>query len=109
MTDPSGARSANQPHADDPDTVPPSQPDADTPAGSTDEPDDPTAGAGGHAATDRPQVGAPEGTLPDAPAAEGTSEAAEPVQGVHTPDVGPGGEQVDTAATPVPGRTEGSR
>lgn len=109
MTDPSGARSANQPHGADPDVVPPSLPAADTPAGATDEPDDPTAGAGEHAATDRPQVGAPERAVPDAPPATGTSEAAEPVQGVHTPDVGPGGEQVDTATTPVPGRTQGSR
>ena len=109
MTDPTGSRSANQTHADDTDEVPPGQPDADGTSGSTDEPDDPTAGAGGVAETDRPQVGAPEGTLPEAPAMPGTTEAATPVQGTHTPDVGPGGEQLDTDSHPVPGRTDGSR
>lgn len=113
MTDPTGSRSANQPHADDPEQVPASQPDADGTSGSTDEPDDPTAGnsapAGDLGETDRPPVGAPEGTVPEAPAMPGTSESAEPVQGTHTPDVGPGGEQIDTDSHPMPGRTDGAR
>jgi hypothetical protein len=36
--------------------------------------------------------------------AEGTSETAEPVRGTYTPDVGPGGSEVDTSRTATPGR-----
>jgi hypothetical protein len=53
--------------------------------------------------------GVPAGTAPGVAPAPGTSEAMRPVDGIHTPDVGPGGEQFDTAATPIPGRTDHSR
>ena len=36
--------------------------------------------------------------------AEQTSETAEPVVGTYTPDVGPGGSDVDTSRTATPGR-----
>jgi hypothetical protein len=37
-------------------------------------------------------------------AARETSETAEPVAGTYTPDVGPGGSDVDTSRTATPGR-----
>jgi len=44
------------------------------------------------------------GTGLEAPAPLGTSEGMAPVQGVHVPDVGPGGDDLDTADPAVPGR-----
>jgi len=61
--------------------------------GSAQGPDDRTA------ATEephRPQAGVPEGTVTDETPAAGTSEVMMPVQGIHTPDVGSGGQQIDT-------------
>jgi len=46
----------------------------------------------------------PGGTAPAVQASFGTSETMQPVQGVHTPEVGPGGEDIDTAAHVTPGR-----
>jgi hypothetical protein len=46
----------------------------------------------------------PENTAPDVTAAPGTAEELPPVQGVHMPDDGPGGSDIDTAERPVPGR-----
>lgn len=120
------SRSANQPAAPDPALVPPSPAHADSPGAATGEPDHPAAGADHPAAgADRPaagagtpgspaggepeQVGGPQRSLPDVPSAPGTSAAAAPVEGVHTPAVGPGGRDVDTADRPVPGRTAQSR
>jgi hypothetical protein len=51
----------------------------------------------------------PPGTGPEVPPALGTSETMTPVLGVHTPDVGEGGRDFDTAATPLPGRTDHGR
>ena len=53
--------------------------------------------------------GVPPGTAPDVPPALGTSETMAPAIGVHTPDVGDGGRDLDTAATPLPGRTDYNR
>ncbi|MFI5957232.1 hypothetical protein [Cryptosporangium sp. NPDC051539] len=61
--------------------------------------DAPAGGAGG----------VPPGTAPEVAAALGTSESLEPVDGVHTPDVGPGGEQFDTASRPLTQRPEAAR
>lgn len=57
----------------------------------------------------RGEPGLPAGTAPDVAPALGTSESMRPVDGVHTPDIGPGGEQFDTEATPLPGRTDHAR
>lgn len=51
----------------------------------------------------------PLGTAPEVLPALGTSETMKPVMGVHTPDVGEGGRDFDTAATPLPGRTDHGR
>jgi hypothetical protein len=53
--------------------------------------------------------GVPADTAPEVPPMLGTSETMAPVDGVHTPAVGPGGEDFDTDATPLPGRTDHSR
>jgi hypothetical protein len=53
--------------------------------------------------------GVPADTAPEVPAALGTSESMAPVDGVHTPDVGPGGEQFDTAARPLTQRPASAR
>ncbi|SHM32933.1 hypothetical protein [Cryptosporangium aurantiacum] len=53
--------------------------------------------------------GVPHGTAPEVTTAPGTSETMLPVDGVHTPDVGPGGQEFDTDATPLPGRTDHAR
>jgi len=113
------SRSANQPHAPDPALVPPSPAHAGSPGAATGEPDHPAAGPdhpaagpgkpGSPAGGEPEQVGAPQRSLPDVPSAPGTSAAAAPVEGVHTPAVGPGGRDVDTADRPVPGRTAQSR
>ncbi len=57
---------------------------------------------------DRPQAGVPDGTVTDETPALGTSEVLSPVQGVHTPDVGPGGEQFDTEEPGAANRTGGT-
>jgi hypothetical protein len=49
--------------------------------------------------------GVPEGTAPEVPSALWSSEAMQPVDGVHTPDVGPSGEDFDTDARPLPNRS----
>jgi len=51
----------------------------------------------------------PPDTATEAVAAFGTSEAMAPVQGVHTPDVGPDAENFDTGAKPLPGRADHDR
>lgn len=48
--------------------------------------------------------GIPPGTGPEVVAPLGTSEEASPADGVHTPDVGPGGEDLDTASPPLASR-----
>jgi len=53
--------------------------------------------------------GVPAGTAPEVATALGTSESLPPVDGVHTPDVGPGGEQLDTASRPLTQRPEAAR
>ncbi|WP_035857113.1 hypothetical protein [Cryptosporangium arvum] len=53
--------------------------------------------------------GVPPGTAPEVEPALGTSESMAPVDGVHTPDVGAGGQEFDTSATPLPGRADHSR
>ncbi len=56
------------------------------------------------------QAGVPrERAVTDVAAAPGTSEGLKPVEGIHTPDVGPGGEQFDTDQPGIPGRTTDSR
>ena len=53
--------------------------------------------------------GVPAGTAPEVTTAPGTSESMLPVDGVHTPDVGPGARDFDSDATPLPGRTDHAR
>ncbi|TQS44314.1 hypothetical protein [Cryptosporangium phraense] len=53
--------------------------------------------------------GVPPGTAPEVEAALGTSESLKPVDGVHTPDIGPGGEDIDTAEWPLAGRPDAAR
>ncbi|GAA0279377.1 hypothetical protein [Cryptosporangium japonicum] len=53
--------------------------------------------------------GVPAGTAPEVEPALGTSESMAPVDGVHTPDVGPGGEQFDTDSPPLTQRPEAAR
>lgn len=69
--------------------------------------------AGRHEApTDRDRQGhvrMPADTGPNPEAMPGTSEQAEPVQGVYRPDVGPGGRDIDTGDRPVPGRDRAAR
>ncbi|GAA3391107.1 hypothetical protein [Cryptosporangium minutisporangium] len=53
--------------------------------------------------------GVPAGTAPEVTTAPGTSESMRPVEGVHTPDVGPGGRDIDTASRPLTQRPEAAR
>jgi hypothetical protein len=53
--------------------------------------------------------GVPRGTAPEVTTAPGTSESMRPVDGVHTPDVGPGGRDIDTASPPLTQRSETAR
>ena len=86
--------------------APPSPAHGESESSETDEDTSAThGGAPGGMDEEQDQVGAPQRTVPDVPPAQGTSEAMRPVQGVHTPDVGPGGDDVDTARRPMPGRT----
>ncbi|WP_163510328.1 hypothetical protein [Fodinicola acaciae] len=48
--------------------------------------------------------GAPDGVDPGGVTADYTSESFPPAEGVFTPDVGPGGDDVDTSRTAAPGR-----
>jgi len=68
-----------------------------------------SVGASAETRSEPDQAGVPGRTVTDVTAAPGTSEGMAPVQGVHTPDAGPGGAQFDTDQPPVPGRTTGSR
>ncbi|MDQ6876054.1 MAG: hypothetical protein M3042_13465 [Actinomycetota bacterium] len=106
--DPRGpSRAANQPRTE---PVPPGPAHTDMPASGTDQPD--AAGVPAQSpdssATD-PQAGVPERSVTDVTPAPGTSEEMAPIEGVHTPEVGPGGEQFDTAEPAVPNRTTDSR
>ncbi len=101
-------RAANQIH-DEP--IPPTPAHGDMPSADSEQPDvaadddSSPAAAGGAGADelqlganpDRPQAGVPDGTATDKTPALGTSEELEPVQGVHTPGIGPGGADMDTA------------
>jgi hypothetical protein len=53
--------------------------------------------------------GIPPGTGPEAPAAPGTAEESGSDLGVHTPDVGPGGRDLDTDEDPLASRPRSSR
>jgi hypothetical protein len=53
--------------------------------------------------------GVPSGTAPSVPAAPGTAEAASPARGVHSPDDGPGGRDIDTAEPPLASRPRAAR
>jgi hypothetical protein len=97
-------QSVNQPHPADPEDVPPSPAHGDSPAATTDDADRQTQIGTPLPGRVEEQVGAPERAVPDVPPAHGTSEELPAVAGVHTPDVGPGGEQFDTAEHPSPGR-----
>lgn len=91
------SRAANQVR-DEP--IAPGPADEEMPAAHRTQPDTATDDIGSEPAgtePERPQAGVPEDTVTDVTPAPGTSEELRPVQGVHTPDVGPGGEQVDTA------------
>jgi hypothetical protein len=73
-------------------------------------PPPPTGYAGKHRADGtRKAGGIPAGTGPEAPASLGTSEDSAVAEGVHDPDVGPGGEDLDTATPPLAGRPNTSR
>jgi hypothetical protein len=58
---------------------------------------------------ERAAGGIPPGTGPDVAAPYGTSEDKPADEGIHTPDVGPGGDDLDTASPPLAGRSEGAR
>jgi hypothetical protein len=86
-----------------PDAVPPTMPAEARTARSALAPEDyPAPG-------DEAAEGVPPGTAPEVQPALGTSETMAPATGVHTPDVGEGGAEFDTAATPLPGRTDYAR
>ena len=53
---------------------------------------------------ERKAGGIPPGTGPQVPAPLGTSEDRPPETGVHTPDVGEGGDDMDTASPPLASR-----
>lgn len=102
------SRAANQIRAE---PTPPSEADEEMPAADSDQPDAPVGTRDGTAADrdpDRPQAGVPESTVTDPTPTLGTSEEMEPVQGVHTPDVGPGGDQIDTEDHAHRGRAAGT-
>lgn len=100
------SRAANQLRAE---SMPATPADEDTPATSTDQPD--AAADDGLAVGPAPsqQAGVADDTTTSLTPATGTSESMAPVEGIHRPDVGPGGEQLDTAERPAPNRTTGSR
>lgn len=58
---------------------------------------------------DKTGTGVPPGTAPGVPPALGTSETMAPAIGVYQPDVGDGGRDLDTSATPLPGRIDHNR
>jgi hypothetical protein len=58
---------------------------------------------------DSPAGGVPHGTAPEVQAAEGTAEAAAAAEGIHTPDVGPGGSDIDTDERPLTARPRTTR
>jgi len=59
--------------------------------------------------TDRRGADLPDGTATDVTPPEGTSVDAPVVQGVHTPDVGHGGEDIDEAEPALPNRYRTAR
>lgn len=74
------------------------------------EPPPPPGHAGRHRADgERKAGGIPPGTGPEVAAPLGTSEDEAPADGVHAPDVGPGGEDLDTATPPLASRPLSSR
>ena len=58
---------------------------------------------------ERKAGGIPPGTGPEVPAPEGTSEDEPADQGIHAPDVGPGGADFDTSSPPLAGRPDSAR
>ena len=58
--------------------------------------------------TDRRDPDLPDGTATDVTPAEGTSADAPVVQGIYTPDVGPGGDDVDESSA-LPNRYRTAR
>jgi hypothetical protein len=66
-------------------------------------------GASAETRAGRDQADVNERGVTDPKAAPGTSESMLPVQGVHTPDVGPGGAQFDTDEPAAPRRAPNSR
>jgi len=102
------SRAANQ-IRDEP--IPPSPADDETPAADSNTLDATGASGGVPPAgtdPDRAQAGAPDNTVTDLTPALGTSETMEPIQGVHTPDVGSSGEQIDTDERAHRGRAAGT-
>ena len=104
-----------------PDAPPPAMPESARTGGPPPEPSEPP-GPSGRAAKrgdsgnvrddddgERAAGGIPPGTGPDVPAPYGTSEDRPAEQGIHRPDVGPGGEDLDTVSPPLPGRSDNAR
>jgi hypothetical protein len=90
-----------------PDEPPPTMPESAREGGP---PPPPPGYAGKHrAGGERAAGGIPPGTGPDVPAPEGTSEDKPADEDIHTPDVGPGGDDFDTASPPLTSRPDTAR
>ncbi len=90
-----------------PDAPPPTMPEEVRAGGP---PPAPPGYAGKHRADgDRKAGGIPPGTGPEVPSLLGSSEETPVAEGVHDPDVGPGGGDLDTARWPLAGRPESAR
>ncbi|MGB9376977.1 MAG: hypothetical protein WCB04_05615 [Mycobacteriales bacterium] len=89
--------------------IPPRGVDDELPSSGRNQPDSVAEGAAPGMHSDRPQAGVPDTTVTDTTPAPGTSEAMPPVQGTHTPDVGPGGDDLDTDDPASRGGAAGTR
>jgi len=91
-----------------PDDPPPTMPESAREGGP---PPEPPPGYSGKRRADgeRAAGGIPPGTGPEVPAPEGTSEDKPADEGIHTPDAGPGGADLDTASPPLTSRPDTAR
>jgi hypothetical protein len=85
------------------------QPSRDDPASTSTRRPDAAADAENDAGGLEVQARVPERAVTDVITAPGTSETSPPVQGVHTPDVGPGGAEFDTGEPALKNRNPQSR
>jgi hypothetical protein len=90
-----------------PDAPPPTMPESARTGGP---PPPPPSHTGKHLSdVERAAGGIQPGSGPEVPAPEGTSEDKPADEGIHTPDVGPGGDDFDTASPPLAGRPGSAR